>query len=349
VKLIALAIVSLVIIAGVASVWMSRPAFEGLLDERVFSAIAVAPREDAVTLAMTNAGSVLLVTQASAEGVTAIDISAAMGRSFEDALEAYTFSTEQGLRALYDTGNQASYSWSSLAMPLSPRYPNIAAGTNYRAHAQEVGLKAEPFLFPKLSSATGWDSDVAPAGRLDYEVELCVVPMTEHSSEAPARLGYLLCGDYTDRWQLVRALDLDGVMGRTGFPLAKGGDGRLPVGPFLVVPNEEDFYHSLELRLYLNGELRQKALAKKMVWSPRQILANALADCQSPYQAGEDILYIGDCERIPVGTLVLTGTPEGVLFKLATLWNPWAYLGEGDVVTSFGTYLGYMRNEIGNN
>ena len=37
---------------------------------------------------------------------------------------------------------------------------------------------------------------------------------------------------------------------------------------------------------------------------------------------------------------------EGVLFKLATLWHPWAYLRQGDVVTSFGTYLGYMRNEI---
>ena len=48
----------------------------------------------------------------------------------------------------------------------------------------------------------------------------------------------------------------------------------------------------------------------------------------------------------PGGTLVLTGTPEGVLFRLGTLWNPAAYLQEGDVVTSFGTYLGYMRNEI---
>jgi hypothetical protein len=55
------------------------------------------------------------------------------------------------------------------------------------------------------------------------------------------------------------------------------------------------------------------------VWSPQQILANSLADCESPYQVGEDILHIADCERIPAGTLVLTGTPEGVLFKLATL------------------------------
>jgi hypothetical protein len=35
-----------------------------------------------------------------------------------------------------------------------------------------------------------------------------------------------------------------------------------------------------------------------------------------------------------------------VLFHPATLWNPWAYLTEGDVVTSFGQYLGYMRNSV---
>jgi hypothetical protein len=40
------------------------------------------------------------------------------------------------------------------------------------------------------------------------------------------------------------------------------------------------------------------------------------------------------------------GTPEGVLFKLAMLWRPWAYLREGDVVISFATYLGYMSNQI---
>ena len=164
-----------------------------------------------------------------------------------------------------------------------------------------------------------------------------------------ARLGYLLCGDLTDRWVLVKELDLEGVMGRTGFPLAKGGDSRLPVGALLVIPDDENFYRKLQLSLYLNHQLRQQSLAEKMVWSPSQILAKTLADCESPYQAGEDIIHIADCEHIPAGTLVLTGTPEGVMFKLATIWSPWAYLRAGDVVTSFGTYLGYTRNEINGN
>jgi 2-keto-4-pentenoate hydratase/2-oxohepta-3-ene-1,7-dioic acid hydratase in catechol pathway len=346
-KLVIVVVATLAILAGVSSVWLTRPVFEGTLDERAFNAMSVAPREQAITLAVTNTGAVLLVTQADAEFVTAIDVSAATGRSFEDAIAAYALVTEQGLRALYDTGTEARYAWSTLAMPLAARYPNIAAGTNYRAHAEEVGLDEEPFLFPKLSSPTRWDSAVLPGARLDYEVELCAVPMTEHRSAAPATLGYLLCGDYTDRWVLVRELDPGGVMGRSGFPLAKGGDSRLPVGPLLVIPRAEDFYRELQLSLYLNKQLRQQSLAGKMVWSPQQVLANTLADCESPYEAGEEIIHIADCERIPAGTLLLTGTPEGVMFKLATLWNPWAYLRQGDVVTSFGTYLGYMRNEIG--
>lgn len=346
-KVVVVVVAVLGILAGVSSVWLSRPVFEGTLDERVYNAMSVAPREQAITLAVTTAGAVLLVTGADAEGVTAIDVSAATGQSFEDAITAYALVTEQGLRALYDTVTAARYAWSTLAMPLAAGYPNIAAGTNYRAHAEEVGLDEEPFLFPKLSSPTRWDSAVLPGARLDYEVELCAVPMTEYRSGAPATLGYLLCGDYTDRWVLVRELDLDGVMGRSGFPLAKGGDSRLPVGPLLVIPRTEDFYRQLQLSLYLNKQLRQQSLAGAMVWSPQQVLARALADCESPYEAGAEIIHIADCERIPAGTLLLTGTPAGVMFKLGTLWNPWAYLREGDVVTSFGTYLGYMRNDIG--
>ena len=345
-KKLALVVAALAILVGLSSVWLARPVFEGVLDDHAFKAMAVAPREQAITLAVTDAGSVLLVTQADADGVTAVDVSAATGQSFEDAIAAYALVTERGLRALYDSATQARYAWSTLAMPLTPRYPNIAAGTNYRAHAEEVGLDDGPFLFPKLSSPTRWDSDVLSGARLDYEVELCVVPLTEHRTATPAKLGYLLCGDYTDRWVLVRDLDLDGVMGRTGFSLAKGGDSRLPIGPFLVVPHDEDFYQGLQLSLYLNTRLRQQSLAGKMVWSPSRILATTLADCESLYEAGEDIIHIGDCERIPAGTLVLTGTPEGVLFKLGTLWNPASYLQEGDVVTSFGTYLGYMRNAV---
>lgn len=340
-------IVGLLLLAALfSSAWLSRPVFEGVLDDAVFSGMAMAPPEEALTIAVSDAGSVLLVTAVDADGITAVDINAVTGQSFTDAIDARRGLGVDGLRALYDSDSASSYQWEALSMPVAPRYPHIAAGTNYRAHAREVGLEEEPFLFPKLSSPTPWDSGVLPGARLDYEVELCAVLLADHSTAKPAPLGYMLCGDFTDRWTLVRDLDLDGEMGRTGFPVAKGGEGRLPVGPLLVMPAAEDFYEGLEISLYLDGSLRQRGFAGQMVWSPREILNKALADCESHYLAGDDTVHIADCESIPASTLILTGTPEGVLFHLATLWSPWAYLREGDVITSLGTYLGYMHNEI---
>ena len=176
VKVLAIVAAALVIVAGLSSVWLSRPVFEGGLDESAFNTMAIAPRDQAITLAMTNVGAVLLVTDADAEAVTAIDLSAATGRSFEDAIEAYVLVTALGLRAFEGAATAARYPWSSLALPLAPRYPNIAAGTNYRAHAEEVGREEGPFLFPKLSSPTR-HADMTWAQRLkrvfNIDIEVC--------------------------------------------------------------------------------------------------------------------------------------------------------------------------------
>ena len=346
-KILGITVLLLVMLAVFSSVWLNRPVVNGKLDDAVFARMTLAPLEKALTLAVTRAGEVLLVTGVEADGIAAININTVTGHTFLNVVDLYRNLDIDELRSLYKNENPSSYAWVDLGMPVFPVSLNIAAGTNYRAHAEEVGHEGEPFLFPKLSRPTPWDSEVAPGARLDYEVELCAVTLTEHRPGNPAALGYILCGDFTDRWLLVRDIDLDGEMGRTGFPLAKGGDSRLPIGPLLVIPNEDDFYRELTLKLYVNNTLRQKSGAEKMIWSPRQILSQAMADCRTPYQLEPQTLFIGNCESIPVGTLLLTGTPEGVLFHLMTLWNPWVYLRSGDVVTSFGTFLGYTRNKIG--
>ncbi|MBT4520098.1 MAG: fumarylacetoacetate hydrolase family protein [Halieaceae bacterium] len=345
-KVIYYLLACVVALAVGSSYYLSRPVVTGVSEADAIKSLTVAPRERALTLARHSSGAVLLVTQANAEGVLAIDVNAATGEVFKDTLHAYTELEVQGLQALYDTTPSQLVPWQELGAPFPGHDSQIAAGTNYREHAEEVGHDGDPFLFPKLSQATAWNSEVGTGTRLDYEVELCAVPLKNHSESEPSPLGYLLCGDYTDRWLLVKHMDLGGEMGRTGFPIAKGGSGRLPIGPLLVIPHQETFYRELELSLYANGTLRQKALAGSMIWQPREILAAAIADCRTPYQLRSGTAQIVVCEGIPAGTLVLTGTPGGVLFHLATLWNPWVYLGRGDVVVSFGTYLGYMRNTI---
>jgi len=344
-KILTWSLVLLFAYLAVSSYFLSRPLYQDTLDEQALNEMRIASRDQALTLARTRSGQALLVIASDADGISAVDIQAATGLSISDSLGAYREIGVQGLQALYGAP-PTRVAWSELGPPLVSHYPHIAAGTNYRAHAEEVGLDGQPFLFPKLSHATAWNADVNSAARLDHEVELCAVPINDHSDESPATLGYLLCGDFTDRWTLVKDMDIGGKMGRTGFPTAKGGGTRLPVGPLLVIPFNEDFYQQIELRLFVNEALRQRATASSMVWSPQEILSNALADCQSVYTVGPDTVSIVDCDSIPAGTLVLTGTPEGVMFHATTLWNPWAYLQEGDIVTSFATYLGYTRNII---
>jgi 2-keto-4-pentenoate hydratase/2-oxohepta-3-ene-1,7-dioic acid hydratase in catechol pathway len=52
------------------------------------------------------------------------------------------------------------------------------------------------------------------------------------------------------------------------------------------------------------------------------------------------------CESLPAGTMLLTGTPEGVLFHPACIWNPLAYLRSGDEVVIHAPWLGVLQNRI---
>jgi 2-keto-4-pentenoate hydratase/2-oxohepta-3-ene-1,7-dioic acid hydratase in catechol pathway len=184
-------------------------------------------------------------------------------------------------------------------------------------------------------------------GRLDYEAELCAVPLTRFTKDSDVQFGFLLCNDFTDRWPLVRDVKFDQPMGTTGFPEAKGGQGFMPLGPFFVVPRDDKgFYPAVELQLFVDGVMRQKSLASLMIWSPHEIAAQALAACEQDYIQGEEKLRLTDCEGISGGSVLLTGTPEGVLFHPATIWNPLAYLREGDEVVLRARYFGVLRNRV---
>jgi 2,4-diketo-3-deoxy-L-fuconate hydrolase len=326
---------------------LSQPIFdEQLNDHQFLSTLGIAPIEEALTFATLRSGRVLLVTQANKNGVLAIELES---DAFTDGIEAYHALGVHRLKTIAAEKETTTkhYAWEELGVPVNENYPHIAAGTNYRAHAQEVGHVGEPFLFPKLSRVTPWNAFVNSAARLDYEVELCSVPLTRHTPKSTTKLAYILCGDYTDRWTLIREIEIGAPMGPTGFASAKGGATRLPVGPLLVIPNTEDFYQQIQLQLYVNQDLRQRSSASEMIWSPETILDKALANCRVSYSVGTEATVVTpSCDEIAAGTLILTGTPAGVMFNIATLWNPLSYLRVGDTVTSSATYLGMMRNTI---
>lgn len=352
-KKISAALVGLIIILFVYSLYLSRPIFDVSTDQKsILSNLSLAPMNEVITLAKSN-DQVLLVTELKETGLFAVNLSQASSNidtssNISDTIDAYLTLGPERIRDMAVSEPKNFYIWSQLGIPVNQSdHPHVAVGTNYQAHADEVGHVEAPFLFPKLSKMTPWNAPVKDAPRLDYEVELCAVPMTDHTRTAPAKMAYLLCGDFTDRWALMMEMDIGAPKGPTGFPAGKGGPTRLPVGFLIAFPDQPDFYKNIQLDLYLNGELRQHSNTNKMIWNVDQALTEALNACEEPYFLGKDTLnLLPDCQSIPARTLLLTGTPEGILFRLPTIWNPMAYLQSGDQVISRADYLGFTHNTV---
>lgn len=330
-------VVGLLFVGFVAmTLWTSRTLFSGPLD---VPPMFIFPADVALTFATTPQGS-MLVQRADAGDLVGVALEG-------DPVDVYRAVGYAGLRDLAARPENLRVAYDELTIPTRLGEVHLAAGTNFRAHAREVLLDDGPFLFPKISIPTAWNAPVAMTTRLDYEAELCAVLLEPFTGESPPALGFLLCNDFTDRWELLRWIDLDKPMGITGFADAKGGSSRLPVGPLLVIPEDpEMFYPTVTLSLGVNGMLRQHESAALMIWSPVEVLRRARAACGTNYQlAGGDYAW-PPCAQFDAGTLVLTGTPAGVIFKPINIWLGSLYLKPGDEVTVSSPGLGLLRNTV---
>jgi acylpyruvate hydrolase len=156
----------------------------------------------------------------------------------------------------------------------------------------------------------------------------------------------VLANDVTDRLTLMRDLDLDEPMGTTGFAAGKGQAGLLPVGPWLVIPRKPEFYRDLEIRLYINGRLRQRFNTGDMILSIEDIVRQGFRDRSMDYRKGATRVSLIPDEGVPTGSLILTGTAGGVIFKPLNIWWQPAYLQTGDVVQTEASYLGFLQNTV---
>jgi 2-keto-4-pentenoate hydratase/2-oxohepta-3-ene-1,7-dioic acid hydratase in catechol pathway len=199
----------------------------------------------------------------------------------------------------------------------------LCVGLNYRAHAAEANekLPKEPILFNKYNSALnnhGGTIAVSkePGKNFDYETELVAVigKTARNVSEADALsyvFGYCTGQDFSERDQQMRSGQ---------WMLGKTGDGWGPIGPWLVTADQVD-PENLNLKTTVNGEQRQSANTKDMIFSVRQIVAFA-----SKYMT------------LQPGDLIFTGTPEGVIIGYPPEKRVW--LKAGDKVVSSIDKLG---------
>ncbi|HEY0803660.1 MAG TPA: fumarylacetoacetate hydrolase family protein [Pseudonocardiaceae bacterium] len=207
----------------------------------------------------------------------------------------------------------------------------ICIGVNYRTHAAESGLPVptEPVLFMKApDTVVGPDDEILIPRRstkTDYEIELGVVigrtaRYLDSPDDALAHVaGYTIAHDVSEReFQLERGGQWD---------KGKNSETFNPLGPWLVTPDEIPDPQALDLKLWVNGEIRQDDNTKQMVFGVAEIVH---------YLSQFMVLYPGD--------VINTGTPAGVALGHP---DPKPYLRAGDVVECEISGLGRQRQTVG--
>lgn len=204
----------------------------------------------------------------------------------------------------------------------------VCIGLNYRDHAAETGAKipTEPIVFMKApDTVVGPNDDVLVprnSKKTDWEVELGVVIGrtaryldTEEQAHA-AIAGYVLSHDVSEReFQTERGGQWD---------KGKNCETFNPLGPCLVTADEIADPGALDLRLWVNGELRQNGTTADMIFGVDHL-----------------VHYLSQFMVLRPGDVINTGTPAGV-----AMGGGAPYLMPGDVVELEITGLGRARQHI---
>lgn len=283
------------------------------------NSVAIAPVRDAITLARFQAATGLrLMRVHSYEGgqVSGIDITAM--QADQETPDPVALWNQAGYDAIATApGPAVTVQASQLATPFESTDAHIAMGGTYPAHAKEATLEA-PFLFPKLQRAQAWNSPVPVKHHLlDYEIELGFVALQPVSrAGSGGQFGLVLASDYTDRALMLREIDFYDTHSGQGFTGAKSVT-PMPVGGLLVIPRDlRSFYKTLDLRLYVNGELRQIARPRELAWEIDRMVAESFARSNTAFRYADATVALPISQGvIPAQTIVLSGTTDGVAFR----------------------------------
>jgi 2-keto-4-pentenoate hydratase/2-oxohepta-3-ene-1,7-dioic acid hydratase in catechol pathway len=219
-----------------------------------------------------------------------------------------------------------------LLAPVSNAAPLIIGiGLNYAKHAAEGGKAPpeRPMWFVKLPGSLQHPGEpiklpaLQPTERADYEAELAIVLGRECRDATPDNalsyvLGYTCAND-------VSARDWQRDWGGGQFCHAKSFDTFCPLGPVLVTPDELPNPNALRIRSILNGTVMQDSTTSDMIFNVPTIIAFLSAD-----------------KTLPAGTVILTGTPDGVGFAR----KPPVWLKAGDTIAIEIESIGTLTNPV---
>ena len=210
----------------------------------------------------------------------------------------------------------------------------VCVGLNYKAHADEVKMKrpeVPPFFNKYNNSLTSHNCilkipEKEVSYKLDYETELLIVIGKEMRNVAPADTlnyvaGYCTSNDFSSRDLQLETPSVQWMIGKTL-------DQYLPIGPYFVSSDLVGDPNNLQLKTYVNGELRQNSNTSDFIHNTQAMLA-----------------YISKFWTLQPGDIVLTGTPQGVILGMPKDKQVW--LKKGDVVVSSIEKLGDLKFTLG--
>ena len=222
------------------------------------------------------------------------------------------------------------HSWDSIAfdLPITDQHRLLCAGLNYHKKyplGGEVKTPNQPVYFNKppgsLVPHNGELLRPIASVQLDYEVELAVVigRSGRHISESQALehvAGYTILNDGSVRdWQ------------RHAVAAGKNFYRSGSCGPWIVTDDVIPDPSKLSVMTRVNGEERQNASVKEMIFSVQEIIA-----------------YLSKIMPLEPGDIIATGSPEGTGGSM----EPQVWLAHGDTVEFEVTDLGILANTVVN-
>lgn len=216
-----------------------------------------------------------------------------------------------------------------------PRQDVICLGINYADHATEAkGFdseafskeRPEPIFFSKRVSFSQGTGDIIPlhediCDSLDYEAELGVVIgrdafKVKAEDAADHIFGYTIINDVSARNLQTR---------HKQWYFGKSLDGFTPMGPCIVSKDEFDGIPHLDIRTYVNGELRQSSNTANLITGIPEIIETLSAGM-----------------TLAAGTVIATGTPSGVGMGM----DPPCFLKDKDEVVCEIEGIGRLVNTV---
>lgn len=234
---------------------------------------------------------------------------------------------------LFDGTLRATPRRAEVTKILAPIDPPVlfCIGLNYRRHAAESNspIPKFPIVFMKSPAAVQNPDDpiVLPrhlrSDEVDYECELAVVIGKKCKNVSKARaldyvLGYTCAND-------VSARDWQGRFGGSQWCRGKTFDTFAPLGPTLVLKDEIPDPSVLKIKTILNGKTMQDWTCGDMIFDVPTLIE-----------------FLSGSTTLLPGTVILTGTPQGVGFAQ----KPPLWLKHGDSVSIEIDQIGTLTNPV---